>query len=67
MNDKIPLSKLAIALIILSSIVIGISIVRVEQSIRNEEPYLHIAFLGISMVGMLKVIIGGSQRAAKKD
>lgn len=66
MKDQVKLTKAAIALLILTSLVIGMCIVLVGQSFQNNEPNLLIAFLGVSMVGLLKVIIGGSIRAYKK-
>lgn len=67
MKKTIPLSRLAIALIILCSINIGICLVVVEQKYHSGESYLLMAFLGISMLGIIRVIIRGSKRAAVNE
>jgi uncharacterized membrane protein len=66
MKEKIPLTNLTLGLLIMCSIIFGICLVLVQQAYQNGESYLILAWLGVSMMGLLKVILGVYKRAAKK-
>jgi len=67
MNKKITLSILAVGLLIVCSVVIGICLVIATQAYQNGEHYLVLAWLGVSMIGLLKVIISASIKADRNN